>query len=253
MREMAKKIVSRRGFLAGTLAAGSSLGLVTPGAAREYSGEEPWSPDSASAPVPASPAAGRFFTPQERTFIDAAVDRLIPKDEWASATEAGVAHFLDDQLAGPFGRAQSWYMQGPWEKGDDSQGFQSRLAPAQLYRAAIAAIDKHCKDTFQGKAFADLSDSDKDKVLKGLEGGDIKLQGVDAKAFFTMLLQNTIEGFFSDPVHGGNKDMVGWKMIGFPGARYDYRPYIAKHNQKLDLDPVSVAGVDSFGAGTPSK
>jgi gluconate 2-dehydrogenase gamma chain len=250
---MKRKTISRRGFLTGTVAAGSSAPFVLPSIAREYSGAEPWTPSAAQVPQLASPAPGKFFTPEERKFIDAAVDRLIPKDEWPSATEAGVAHFLDDQLAGPFGRAQSWYMQGPWEKGEDSQGFQSRLAPAPLYRAAIKAVDQHCRDKYSGKPFAELSTSDQDEVLKGLEKGDVALKGVDAKTFFTMLLQNTIEGFFSDPVHGGNKDMAGWKMIGFPGARYDYRPYVSKHNQKLDLEPVSVAGIDSFGAGTPPR
>ncbi|MBN9077757.1 MAG: twin-arginine translocation pathway signal protein [Rhizobiales bacterium 65-79] len=250
---MSRKSISRRGFLTATLAAGSTAPLVLPALARQYQGSEPWTPDVAMAPERATPAPAKFFSPEERTFIEAAVDRLIPKDEWPSATEAGVAHFLDGQLAGAFGRAESWYMQGPWEKGEDSQGFQSRLAPAPLYRAAIKAIDDHCGEKYGGRKFADLSSSDQDDVLKGLEKGDVKLKGVDAKTFFTMLLQNTIEGFFSDPVHGGNKDMVGWKMIGFPGARYDYRPYISKHNQKLDIEPVSVAGVDSFGAGTPSK
>jgi gluconate 2-dehydrogenase gamma chain len=250
---MSKNSISRRGFLTATLAAGSTAPAFIPALAREYNGSEPWSPDAASLPKPATPAPSKFFTAEERTFIEAAVDRLIPKDEWPSATEAGVAHFLDDQLAGAFGRAQSWYMQGPWEKGEDSQGFQSRLAPAALYRAAIKAVNDHCGEKFGGKKFSDLSTSDQDDVLKGLEKGDIKLKGVDAKTFFTMLLQNTVEGFFSDPVYGGNKDMTGWKMIGFPGARYDYRPYVSKHNQKLDLQPVSVAGVDSFGAGTPPK
>ena len=60
--------------------------------------------------------------------------------------------------------------------------------------------------------------------------------------FFKQLLDNTMEGFFADPIYGGNRDMVSWKMIGFPGARYDYRPYLSKHNQKLDLEPVSIAG-----------
>jgi gluconate 2-dehydrogenase gamma chain len=65
-----------------------------------------------------------------------------------------------------------------------------------------------------------------------------------------MFLQNVIEGFFSDPIYGGNRDMVGWKLIGFPGARYDYRPYVSKHNQKLALEPVGIGGRPGW---TPSK
>ena len=65
---------------------------------------------------------------------------------------------------------------------------------------------------------------------------------MDAKAFFKQLLLNTQEGFFADPMYGGNKDMAAWKMIGFPGARYDYRDFVAKHNQLFPLPPVSIQG-----------
>ena len=57
-----------------------------------------------------------------------------------------------------------------------------------------------------------------------------------------MLLQNTIEGFFSDPIYGGNRDMIGWKLIGFPGAHYDYRSYVKNHNERLSLAPVGIMG-----------
>jgi gluconate 2-dehydrogenase gamma chain len=176
-------------------------------------------------------------------FVESAVARLIPEDELGpGAREAGVPFFLDRQLAGTYGRAERWYMQGPWPKGTKSQGYQTRFTPAQLYRAAIKAIDDHCRSSFQGKAFAKLSAGQQDQVLQELEQGKLKLQNVPGDAFFELLLQNTIEGFFCDPIHGGNRDMVGWKLIGFPGARYDYRPYVTKHNQKLELAPVSIAG-----------
>ena len=54
-----------------------------------------------------------------------------------------------------------------------------------------------------------------------------------ASGFFELLLKNTQEGFFADPIYGGNRDMVGWKMIGFPGARYDYRDWVERHNRTL--------------------
>jgi hypothetical protein len=74
--------------------------------------------------------------------------------------------------------------------------------------------------------------------------------GVKAKAFFELLLQNTPEGFFSDPIYGGNRDMVGWKLIGFPGARYDYRPYVDKHGAQLDLPPVGLKGRPGWTSST---
>lgn len=243
---MSRDVINRRGFLTGTVAAGSVAAAV-PSLAREFSGEVPWEPGAANPPD--FPEAGplRFFRPEEYSFIEAAVDRLIPPDEWPGAKNLGVARFMDDQLAGSYGRADVWYMQGPWPKGLDTQGYQSRLNPAQHYRTAIAAIDMHCREKFGGKGFSELSAEDQDGVLKGLEKGEIELQGADAKTFFELLLQNTIEGYFGDPVYGGNRDMMAWKMIGFPGARYDYRPYVKRHNQKLEIEPVSVAGTDSFG------
>jgi gluconate 2-dehydrogenase gamma chain len=56
------------------------------------------------------------------------------------------------------------------------------------------------------------------------------------------MLQNTMEGFFADQLYGGNKGMASWKMIGFPGARYDYRDHIDKHNQPYPHGPVSIYG-----------
>ncbi len=64
-------------------------------------------------------------------------------------------------------------------------------------------------------------------MLKGLESGDARLEGVDGESFFGMFLQNVLEGYFSDPIYGGNKDMAAWKMIGFPGAHYDYRDWVS--------------------------
>jgi gluconate 2-dehydrogenase gamma chain len=68
----------------------------------------------------------------------------------------------------------------------------------------------------------------------------VALDGVNGKRFFDLLLQNTMEGFFADPLYGGNRNMVGWKMIGFPGAHYDYRDYVEQHNRKLELEPISI-------------
>jgi len=93
-----------------------------------------------------------------------------------------------------------------------------------------------------------LTAEQQDALLAELEKGGISLEGMDSKLFFEQVLGNTMEGFFGDPIYGGNRDMVSWKMIGFPGARYDYRRYIAQHNQKLDLVPISIIGGDSWNA-----
>jgi gluconate 2-dehydrogenase gamma chain len=133
-------------------------------------------------------------------------------------------------------------MAPPFMDGTPEQGPQSPLTPAARYRQALAALDRYCHDTYAGKSFAQLTGEQKDKIISGLEFGPLTLPGASGKAFFEMLIKNTQEGFFADPVYGGNRDMVGWKMIGFPGARYDYRDHIDKHNELYPLPPVGLRG-----------
>jgi gluconate 2-dehydrogenase gamma chain len=192
-----------------------------------------------------APSQRRFLSDSEWKLIDAAIARLIPADELGpGAREANVTLFIDWQLAGPFGRAETWYMHGPWKDGTEQQGYQSKYAPAQLYRTAIKDVDDHCKASFGGKTFAELDADAQDKVLHGLEKDEIKLANAPAKTWFTMLLQNTVEGFLADPMYGGNRDFIGWKLIGFPGPRYDYTEEIEQYNKRYALPPVGILGRD---------
>jgi gluconate 2-dehydrogenase gamma chain len=93
-----------------------------------------------------------------------------------------------------------------------------------------------------GKRFAELDPGEQDEVLRGMEDGTVQLSGIEAKQFFTTLLKDIQDGFFADPIYGGNRDMCAWKMIGFPGARYDYRDWVSRHNERYPLPPVSIGG-----------
>ncbi|MBM7485992.1 gluconate 2-dehydrogenase subunit 3 family protein [Bradyrhizobium canariense] len=236
--------LNRRALLTAGIVAGSSLAISSGSATADtISQQVPWAPGEANNPAPVATGGYQFFTQDEVAWVDAVVSRLIPKDELGpGARELGVTVFIDRQLAGAYGRAERWYMGGPWAKGTETQGYQSRMAPAQLYRAAIKAVDGYCRNGFGGKAFVDLGAEQQDKVLGDLEEGKAKLEQVDGKAFFKQLLLNTQEGFFADPLYGGNKNMAAWKMIGFPGARYDYRDFVSKHGQRYPLPPVSLYG-----------
>jgi gluconate 2-dehydrogenase gamma chain len=120
-------------------------------------------------------------------------------------------------------------------------------APATVYRDAIAQVNRWTAD-FYGGPFASLGADKQDEALKALESGDAALKGgVDAKAFFALLLQNVIEGYFADPIYGGNRDMGAWRMIGFPGARYDYRAFVPRHNEPYPLPPVGLIGRREWG------
>ncbi len=251
---MARLNVDRRRFLLGSAVAGSASAVAATAAAihdgelgappQTFNSVMPWEEGAADSPPGVSGTDYRFFTAAEATFITAVVSRLIPDDAVGpGAAEAGVPFFLDRQLAGPFGQGDHYFLGGPWAKGTPEQGYQSRFNPAQLYRAAIAAIERYVSANFRGAAFSKLAVADQDKVLKGLESGAVKLDGgVDAKSFFTMLLQNTKEGYFSDPLYGGNKDMGAWKMIGFPGAHYDYKEWVTRHGERVPYPPVGSMG-----------
>lgn len=233
--------IHRRKLLTGT-ALYLFLSLV-PGKARTIAGSIPWQPDAGSPPIQVQPGAWIFFTPEEGAAVEAMVDRIIPPDaETPGGKDAGCAVFIDRQLAGPYGGSQGLYMSAPFVNGTPQQGDQSQLTPATRYRQGLAALDKYCRAVFAGRPFIGLSDDEKDKILAGMENNSVKLDGADAKVFFHQLLTNAREGFFADPIYGGNRGMVGWKMIGFPGARYDYREWIGRHNERFPLPPVGLAG-----------
>jgi gluconate 2-dehydrogenase gamma chain len=240
--------LSRRNLLAGTAAAGVLAACVHAGATVLH-GLPGWDPNSSRIPVPVRPGPWTFFTPEEATAVEALVDRLIPPDpQWPGGKDAGCAVFIDRQLSGPYGESRGLYMRPPFQEGDKQQGPQSPLTPAMRYRRSLAALDKHCQAAFAGKSFAQLTDAQKDKLLGGLESGEVTLEDASGRGFFDLLLQNTQEGFFADPLYGGNRDMAGWKMIGFPGARYDYREWVERHNEKFTLPPVAIGGRPEWAA-----
>lgn len=197
---------------------------------------------SCSSGTRATTGAPVYFSKAEQSFIDAATRRLIPADALGGgADEAGITRFIDLQLAGAYGRAERWYMRGPWPTGTDQQGFQLKYTPAQIYREAIAGVDAHCRQQY-GKPFAQLAPAQQDEVLHALEDGKIELAKVPAKTFFALLWQNTQEGFLADPAYGGNRDFTGWKLIGFPGPRYNYVDEIEHFGQPYKQPFVSLVG-----------
>jgi gluconate 2-dehydrogenase gamma chain len=233
--------LSRRSLLASATAyifAGTMVAR-----ARTLTGRMPWEPGTAAPPVPVRPGPWMFFSADEAALIEAAVDRLIPPDDRGpGGKDAGRAVYIDRQLAGPYGHAAGLYMKPPFMPGAATQGYQMPDAPAARYRTGLKALTDYVKATFSGKSFPELAPADQDKVLAGLETGSIALKDVSGAEFFAMLLASTQEGFFADPIYGGNREMTGWKLVGFPGARYDYRDWVERHDEVYPLPPVSIMG-----------
>ena len=125
---------------------------------------------------------------------------------------------------------------GGWERRDHGILSARKRRNGDFVKTAGLAIVKQTPGTAKGTVFMSVSDET-----------DI-FNVIVTKEFFELMLQNTMEGFFADPLYGGNRGMVSWKMIGFPGARYDYRAYVTKHNQPYPFGPVSIYGEDSWKA-----
>src|SRR5271168_3574539 len=227
--------VTRRMFVAGIGAAS-----MIP-AASALAEEQPASvPANAPSASQESPPVYLFFNAAEARFIEAACERLIPADESGpGALAAGVPNYLDKQLGGAWGAGERLYRSGPWVPGTPSQGYQLPFTPGELFHTALRAINLDLEK--RGTGFDSLPVDAQDNYLKLLEAGTLDLDGVPSGVFFSLLLGMTVEGFFSDPVYGGNRDMVAWRMIGFPGAYADYYEAIDRHGVKFEREPISLA------------
>lgn len=237
--------VSRRWLLKSGLATGTALFLCQQAAlGRTFLGGDgvPWSPNVADTPYFGTEPY-RFFTESERQAVEALTSRIIPTDETGpGAREAEVTTFIDRQLGGYYGSAHRWYMRGPFPEALETQGYQAPYTPAGLWRAGLSALDEHCRETYDGRPFVELSEEEQDAVLTAIEEEEVEFEGVSGKQFFAFAKEMTIEGFFCDPIYGGNRDMVGWRYVGFPGARYDYRDFLNHDGAPLDIAPVGLLG-----------
>ena len=184
----------------------------------------------------------QLFIEREWAFINAAVARLIPADELGpGAREAGVPEFIDRQMNTPYATGSIWYMQGPFNPDVPKEmGYQLPLVPKQIYNLGIADADEWCQGQYH-QPFAGLTPEQQDAALSQFEAGSAAFKQLPSSLFFSYLLQNTREGFFSDPIHGGNKGMVGWTLINFPGARADFMDWVER-GERYPLPPVSING-----------
>src|SRR5262245_42708663 len=225
----------RRGFLKGAVGGAAATATVHLPATQIAQAKEDAAP---------APAAGySFLNLDEAAFVEALVDHMVPADELSpKGTDIGINTYIDRALAGAWGKGDRLYMQGPWKLGVPSQGYQLPLTPAQLYRAGIAATNAHCQKIY-GKQFDRLDEPQREEVLVGLSGGKITFDnGLPVGVFGTTLYQTVMEGMFSDPIYGGNRDKAGWRMISFPGVIAVNRENIAKYrDKKFPADPLSIA------------
>lgn len=237
---MSDERLSRRTLLTATTAL---FGLVGTADARTVTGL-PYLGNEVYPPPEARPGPWLFFTADEGAAIEAIVDRLIPADDLGpGGKDAGCAVFIDRQLAGPYGRNEGMYMQGPFpDRPLPTQGYQNRFTFAEQYRRGLAGLAGHVARNFSNRKVNQLSPEELDRLLTAMEKREANSPEFNGSALFDLIHNNTMEAFFADPIYGGNKDMVGWKLIGFPGTRYDYREVFDKLNTRYNRPPVSLLG-----------
>lgn len=213
--------------------------------------------------------ARMFFSRKEDfNILSAATERIFPKnDNGPGAIELGIPYFIDKQLAGSWGNNAKEYMRGPFtqnlqvkdqSRDQDSQGpntetqsptptprYQTRLNRSEVFILGLRKLDSVAQEKFELK-FADADGSQQDEILQMFENNEVDLAGVNAETFFNLLLKTTIEGAYADPVYGGNKDMMGWRMKEYPGPRMGYLEQI-EEEEFLIMEPESLKDYQAFG------
>ncbi len=232
--------IQRRQFLIG--AGGATLAAAVPPAAPAAETPLLSAPSQPAAPQQAAGDSFQILSAAEAAFLGAVADTMIPADGLSpSGSDCGVVVYIDRQLAGAYGAGSRIYTAGPFQPPQRGTGWQSPLPPLGFFRAGIAAADHWCVATY-GHSLDHLDEAGRIVALKAMEKGEASFQGIASKLFFVELLQLVMEGFFSDPIYGGNRDKASWRMVGYPGLPATYREKIeAWRGKRYEQDPQSIA------------
>ncbi|GAA4715868.1 gluconate 2-dehydrogenase subunit 3 family protein [Brevibacillus fulvus] len=220
-----RKFLANSGYAIGGLVVGGVLGSLL---GREPKQQTPAPNQSAPQQTPDFNQALMFFTQEQFKVVDAATERIFPKDDnGPGARDLGVAFFIDHQLAGEYGFNARDYMQPPFFPGEKVQGYQGRLRRREIYEIGLREMQNYSMSKYK-KNFYDLAPEEQDAVLTAFEKDEIKLTTTSASGFFKMLVTNTLEGVYADPLYGGNKNMSGWNLKKYPGNQMSYANIIEK-------------------------
>ncbi len=136
----------------------------------------------------------QFFTVDEARTLASVVDQIIPPDQDAGAVWAGVVNYIDRQLCGPFQDLQSTYRQG------------------------LACVDQSSRSRYD-RPFADLESRQQIEMLTLLSANHVPggvWRQTSSADFFQLVVDHSMQGFYGDPRHGGNREGVSWKMLNLP-------------------------------------
>ncbi len=249
---MKNKPNQRRSFLKAGLAGVASLTTLPLGAQTAAAN----TPASANNTPPANntptakpdpgPTTYLSLGPDEAAFIEALVNVLCPADELSpNGVDCGLAVYFDRQLAGQYGQGDRRYLRGPFKRGKPELGLQLPLTPEQFCKAGIAAVNSACLRE-HGSSFDQLTPAAAEAALRDIEAGRMTDSRLPLDAWFNEIIYPLFnEACFADPVYGGNRGAVFWKMIGYPGlpathsidmVRYRGKAYPGAKNPKSMVD-----------------
>jgi gluconate 2-dehydrogenase gamma chain len=243
---MADDSIPRRSFLKGAGAAGAAAATVLTGHSEPAQAQVPTqAPAQASTPAAAPAVTNEAYltlTATEAAFLSAAYDTFIPADKMSpSGTDCGLVTYMDRQLAGAWGNGARFYRSGPFLQGKPEHGYQLPLTPREFFAAGIKAANAWTRKTY-GKDFDRLAPAERDAALKAMDAGKAEFADFKAKPFFEALYQSAMEGFFADPIYGGNRNKVSWRMVGYPGLPASYGAKAETYRgKKLNIEPQSIA------------
>ena len=132
-----------------------------------------------------------MLTPLHWNTLRSMMNRIIPQDDFPDAWEAGVGDYLARQF---------------------ERDLRSQV---ENYRLGLETLEAESQ-AFAGKGFTELDTSAQDLILSRLESGQVTLSWpLNPAEFFHMVIAHVMEGYYSDPGNGGNRDSIAWRMIGF--------------------------------------
>jgi gluconate 2-dehydrogenase gamma chain len=168
-----------------------------------------WSDVAAAAHHARTNATATFLTPAEAADVEAISAQIIPSDDTPGAREAGVVFFIDHALATFF------------------------ASIAKEFRFQLAEFQVACRARHPEKAFAALASERQIEFLKTVE----------STPFFARMRMLTVLGMFSMPAYGGNRDGVGWKLLGFEDQHVFEPPfgYYDRDYPGFEIEPVKTA------------
>jgi len=229
-----RTFIKNSGLTVGGLVLGGAIGSLITGKSEQTTQTE--KNGSTQTAVDYSDTRQFFVRQKDFDALSTATELIYPMDDHGpGAIALGAPYFIDKQLASPWGINTDDYRKGPFQPGEVP------LDKAETILQGVRKLNEVSEKEHDGSLFKDLTEEQQLAILTSFEAGEVKMDLVNSAAFFALLRTLTLQGCFSDPLYGGNKNMAGWKMKEFPGAQMSYTSYLDEEEFVL-IEPISLGG-----------